>query len=61
VDTTDHFEAGVASLQAHAAYLAGLGGQMGDAREFLESASRDSGSRLGSRFAASFEVLRLTF
>ncbi|MCC9308451.1 PIG-L family deacetylase [Kitasatospora sp. RB6PN24] len=61
VDTTDHFEAGVASLEAHAAYLAGLSGQMGDAREFLEGMSRESGSRLGTRFAASFEVLRLKF
>ncbi|TQF02544.1 PIG-L family deacetylase [Kitasatospora acidiphila] len=61
VDTTDYFEAGVASLEAHAAYLAGLGGQMGDAREFLESMSRGNGSRLGTRFAASFEALPLKF
>ncbi|WP_329571477.1 PIG-L deacetylase family protein [Kitasatospora sp. NBC_01266] len=61
VDTTDTFEAGVASLEAHAAYLAGLGGQMADARGFLESMGRSTGSRLGSRFAAAFEVINLHF
>ncbi|GAA1950472.1 PIG-L deacetylase family protein [Kitasatospora viridis] len=61
VDTTDHFEAGVASLEAHAAYLAGLGGQMADARGFLEGFGREAGTRLGTRFGAAFEVLRLTF
>ncbi|MFE0459609.1 PIG-L deacetylase family protein [Kitasatospora sp. NPDC058965] len=61
VDTTEHFEAGVASLEAHAAYLAGLGGQMADARSFLESVSRQAGSRLGTRFAAAFEVVTLKF
>ncbi|WP_327065343.1 PIG-L deacetylase family protein [Kitasatospora sp. NBC_01302] len=59
VDTTDHFEAGVASLEAHAAYLAGLGGQMSDARGFLESMGRATGTRLGTRFAAAFEVINL--
>ncbi|MGF1427131.1 PIG-L deacetylase family protein [Kitasatospora sp. LaBMicrA B282] len=62
VDTTATFEAGVASLEAHAAYLAGLGGgPMGDARGVLESIGRGSGSRLGSTFAAAFEVINLTF
>ncbi|PYC77446.1 PIG-L domain-containing protein [Streptomyces tateyamensis] len=61
VDTTEHFEAGVASLEAHAAYLAGLGGAMADARSFLESFGRGAGTRLGTRFAASFEVVNLKF
>ncbi|MCX4744522.1 PIG-L family deacetylase [Kitasatospora sp. NBC_01287] len=61
VDTTDTFEAGVASLEAHAAYLAGLGGQMADARGFLESMGRATGSRLGTRLAAAFEVINLRF
>ncbi|MGW1995015.1 PIG-L deacetylase family protein [Embleya sp. NPDC001921] len=57
VDTTEDFALGVASLQAHAAYLAGLGqGQMADAGEFLEGMGRAAGSRLGTRFAAAFEV-----
>jgi len=59
VDITDHFAAGVASLQAHAAYLKGLGDDhpMADAEEFLEAAARANGTRLGCRFAASFEVI----
>ncbi|MFE9429152.1 PIG-L deacetylase family protein [Kitasatospora sp. NPDC006697] len=61
VDTTDTFEAGVASLEAHAAYLAGLGNAMADARGFLEGFGRETGSRLGTRFGASFEVVPLTF
>jgi len=40
-----------------AAYIAGLNpGQMPDAGEFLEGMAREAGSRLGTRFAASFEV-----
>jgi LmbE family N-acetylglucosaminyl deacetylase len=56
VDTTDTFEAGVASLEAHRAYLDGLGWENFDAREFLEGMSRPPGQRLGVAFAASFEV-----
>lgn len=57
VDTTDSFEAGVASLEAHTAYLAALGDAMGDAREFLEALGRSVGTGLGTRYAAAFEVL----
>jgi hypothetical protein len=60
VDVTDHFAAGVASLEAHAAYLAGLGGgAMAQPQEFLESIARATGTRLGTRFATSFEVVNL--
>ncbi|MFC6594232.1 PIG-L deacetylase family protein [Kitasatospora paranensis] len=59
VDTTDHFDAGVASLEAHRAYLDGLGGDMADARGFLDSFGRMTGSRLGVRYASSFEVVPL--
>lgn len=61
VDVTDHLTAGVASLQAHAAYLKGLGADhpMADAEEFLESAARATGTRLGTRFATAFEVIEL--
>jgi LmbE family N-acetylglucosaminyl deacetylase len=59
VDTTDHFDVGVASLEAHRAYLEGLGGDMADARGFLESSGRTAGSRLGVRYASPFEVLPL--
>lgn len=58
VDVTDHFDAGVASLEAHAAYLAGLGDHaMADPREFLESFARAAGSRLGCPMAVGFETI----
>ncbi|MCW2844872.1 MAG: family deacetylase [Nocardioides sp.] len=56
VDTTDTFEAGVASLEAHAAYITGLGWEHFDAREFLEGMGRATGQRLGVPMAAPFEV-----
>jgi hypothetical protein len=56
VDTTDSFDAGVASLEAHRAYIEGLGWENFDAREFLEGFSRQVGQRLGVAFAAPFEV-----
>lgn len=59
VDTSDHFARGVASLREHRAYLAGLGGAMADPDEFLESFGRMAGSRLGVRYAASFEAISL--
>ena len=59
VDITDHFARGVASLKAHRAYLAGLGGDMAHADEFLESFGRTAGSRLGVTYASAFEVLPL--
>ena len=56
VDTTDTFDAGVASLEAHAAYIEGLGWENWDPREFLEGFARQTGQRLGVTFAAAFEV-----
>ncbi|WP_182524213.1 PIG-L deacetylase family protein [Nocardioides dongkuii] len=56
VDTTDTFDAGVASLEAHSAYIEGLGWEHFDAREFLEGTSRPTGQRLGVTFGAAFEV-----
>ena len=56
VDTTDTFAAGVASLEAHRAYLDGLNWPDFDAEEFLEGFGRAAGSRLGTRLAAAFEV-----
>jgi LmbE family N-acetylglucosaminyl deacetylase len=56
VDTTETFEAGVASLEAHRAYIDGLGWEHFDPREFLEGFARGTGQRLGVAFAASFEV-----
>ncbi|MDF1603818.1 PIG-L deacetylase family protein [Nocardioides sp. YIM 152315] len=56
VDTTETFDAGVASLEAHRAYIDGLGWENWDPREFLEGFSRQTGQRLGTALAASFEV-----
>ncbi len=56
VDTTDTFDAGVASLAAHAAYIDGLGWENWDPREFLEGFGRQTGQRMGVAFATSFEV-----
>ena len=60
VDTTDTFALGVRSLEAHAAYLRGL--NSGDVRvdEFLEGFSRQTGNRLGVRYASGFEVFRVS-
>ena len=61
VDTTDTFDAGVASLEAHGAYISGLGWEGWSAREFLEGNSRMAGTQLGTTFAARFEVYSLTW
>ena len=55
-DTTDTFDAGVASLEAHRAYIDGLGWEHFNAREFLEGNARQTGQRMGVGFAAPFEV-----
>ena len=61
VDTTDTFDAGVASLAAHAAYIDGLGWENWDPREFLEGYGRQTGQRMGVPFATSAEVYSLTW
>lgn len=58
VDITETFEKGVASLRAHKAYLDGLEGHP-DPAEFLEAFAREDGTRLGVRYATSFEVYPL--
>jgi LmbE family N-acetylglucosaminyl deacetylase len=60
VDVTDSFDAGVASLEAHTEYLRGLGNQlMSEPREFLESFARQAGSRMGCRYAVTFDVISI--
>ncbi len=59
VDTTDTFDAGVASLRAHQAYIDGLGWENFDAAEFLEGVGRATGTAMGVAFATAFEVLSL--
>jgi hypothetical protein len=57
VDTTETFDAGVDSLKAHKACIDGLNWSHFDPAEFLEGTSRAAGIRLGTTYAASFEVL----
>jgi LmbE family N-acetylglucosaminyl deacetylase len=60
VDTTDFLDQGVASLEAHAEYLRGIGSvEMAETRKFLESAGSAAGLRLGVRFAVTAEVIQL--
>ncbi len=59
VDTSDSFDAGVTSLEAHGAYIDGLGWEDWDAREFLEGMARGTGQRMGTTFAAPFEVFAM--
>jgi LmbE family N-acetylglucosaminyl deacetylase len=60
VDVSDHFQTGVASLRAHAAYLAGLGaGPLADPGAFLERAALATGKRLGCKYAVSCELISL--
>ena len=61
VDVTDHLDAGIESLKAHEAYLAGLGNGGMDPEEFLESIARMTGARMGCRFAVGFEVINFQF
>lgn len=59
VDVTDTFDAGVASLRAHRAYLDGLGWADFDPDAFLRGNARAVGERAGVELAAAFEVLPL--
>jgi LmbE family N-acetylglucosaminyl deacetylase len=60
VDVTEHFAAGIASLEAHAEYLRGLGeGPMSNPQEFLEAFARQIGTKLGVTFGVAFERINL--
>ncbi|MGA9278514.1 PIG-L deacetylase family protein [Ilumatobacter sp.] len=50
-------ERAIASLEAHAAYLDALSGDMADARSFLTDMATSAGERLGGRPAALFHVI----
>ncbi len=58
-DITETFQVGVASLEAHRAYIDGLGWENFDPEEFLAGMSRATGSRLGVTHAAPFEVFSM--
>jgi LmbE family N-acetylglucosaminyl deacetylase len=58
VDVEEVFDRGVASLRAHKAYLAALGGEMGDPGRFLRESAEEAAARLpGARLATAFEVI----
>jgi LmbE family N-acetylglucosaminyl deacetylase len=59
VDITETFSTGVASLEAHRAYIDGLGWEHFDPEEFLEGMSRATGARLGVPHASPFEVFSM--
>lgn len=50
-------ERAIASLEAHAAYLAALEGDMADARTFLTRLARSTAERFGGRLATSFQLI----
>lgn len=56
MDITDTLPLGIASLQAHQAYLDGLGGSMAEPETFLRESAERTGERFGGRLATAFEV-----
>lgn len=58
VDVTGHLDAGVASLEAHRAYLDGLGGDL-DVRAMLEGFARATGERFGTDLALGVQVIEV--
>lgn len=57
VDITDSFDASVASLRAHKAYLEALSGDMADPEPFLRQMAEAVGKQFGGVLATSFELL----
>lgn len=58
VDVTTSLDHGVASLEAHRAYLAGLAGHpMADAETWLRETAKRVGQRFGGRPATAFELI----
>jgi LmbE family N-acetylglucosaminyl deacetylase len=59
VDVTDTFDLGVASLEAHAEYIRGLGSPTFNPEEFLAALAGPAGARLGCRYGVPVEVFTL--
>ena len=59
VDVTGFLELGIASLRAHEAYIANLGGDRFDADAFLRGQATAAGPLLGVEHAITFEVYAL--
>lgn len=58
VDVTGQLDVGVASLEAHRAYLDGLGDEL-DTRAMLEGFGRSGGKGLGTELAITFQLIRV--
>ncbi|WP_153030389.1 PIG-L deacetylase family protein [Amycolatopsis sp. YIM 10] len=56
VDITTTLDRAIASLKEHKAYLAALGGEMGEPETFLRAAAEETGKRFGGRLATDFEL-----
>jgi hypothetical protein len=61
VDVTGFVDRGVASLQAHRAYVEGLGTSAFDAEEFLPWIAATAGAAMGVEAAVLFDVHTLIF
>lgn len=59
VDITESFGAGVLSLQAHRAYIEGLGWEHFDPASFLDRTSSAAGAWMGVTHATAFEVFSM--
>ncbi|MQA61301.1 MAG: PIG-L family deacetylase [Actinophytocola sp.] len=59
IDITATFDRSVESLEAHAAYLAGLGGDMADPGPFLRHSAEHAGEQFGCELACTFELFAL--
>jgi LmbE family N-acetylglucosaminyl deacetylase len=57
VDVTDFIDLGVASLQEHKAYLAGLPSDMSDSASWLKEQAQANGPRIGVQYAVGFELI----
>jgi LmbE family N-acetylglucosaminyl deacetylase len=58
VDVTDFLDRGIASLQAHQAYIENLSGEF-EPDSFLKSNATATGKRLGCKYAVAFEVIKI--
>jgi LmbE family N-acetylglucosaminyl deacetylase len=56
VDVTDTLAVGIASLEAHRAYIEGLGGTL-EAERFLRGLTEPTGQQLGVGAALPFELI----
>jgi LmbE family N-acetylglucosaminyl deacetylase len=58
VDVTDFLDRGIASLQAHQAYIDNLSGDF-DPESFLRNNATAAGKRMGCKYAVAFEVITI--